>query len=53
VAVTNEGNSALQAVSADAPNDAWAVGVALYGNYVYTVIDHWNGSSWTELTALP
>ena len=49
----NTSGAGLYGVSADGTSDAWAVGQATYGELEYVVIDHWNGTSWTELTALP
>ncbi len=42
------GANALQAVSARAADDAWAVGTSSTVNGVtQTLIEHWNGSAWT------
>jgi len=39
-------------VSADAPNDAWAVGT-MSGNPLMTFATHWNGTKWTGLKHMP
>ncbi len=42
----------LTAVSADAANDAWAVGTILAsGGVTDTLILHWNGSSWSQVSS--
>jgi hypothetical protein len=45
----NNGASILEAVSALSPNDAWAVGSShnYLGGTSSTLIEHWNGTSWT------
>ena len=49
----NTGSAQLYGVAADSSTDAWAVGQAPFGELEYIVIDHWNGSTWTEQTTLP
>ena len=42
----------LTAVSADAANDAWAVGTILAsGGVTHTLILHWNGTSWSQVSS--
>jgi hypothetical protein len=48
----SDNNNELDSVSADAPNDAWAVGV----NFVQTspsLVEHWDGTSWSVVPADP
>lgn len=46
---------ALTSVSADGPNDVWAVGSGLYpfaggcGNGTNVIIEHWDGRSWSSV----
>jgi hypothetical protein len=40
----------LTAVSADAPNDAWAVGTAGAGDYQADEVLHWDGTAWSVAT---
>ena len=42
----------LLSVSADAPNDAWAVGT-MSGNPLMTFATHWDGTNWTGLKHMP
>lgn len=47
-------NAFLSGVSADSASDAWAVGsenAELNGVGAKPVIDHWNGTAWSQLTA--
>ena len=44
--------SALLAVSASSPTDAWAVGFSVLGRHDDgTVMEHWNGSAWSVNTS--
>lgn len=45
----------FNAVSVDSPTDAWAVGQyeVQDGAYEYPIVDHWDGSAWTEVTVQP
>ena len=45
--VTNE----LNAVSGTAPNDVWAVGASSSGGWSQPLILHWDGATWTLVTA--
>lgn len=47
--------SYLAGVSASSSNDAWAVGYALHtdGSNLQTLIEHWNGSSWSIISSPP
>jgi Carboxypeptidase regulatory-like domain len=54
----NELSYPLEDVSAASPNDVWAVGARVlespWGNPVWdTLAEHWDGASWTRVTALP
>src|SRR6266516_1015934 len=40
-------NNELNAVSADAGTDAWAVGFHIVGSAGRALAEHWNGTSWT------
>ena len=40
-------SNSLVSVSAVAANDVWAVGYSLIGFTHQTLIEHWDGSSWT------
>jgi len=41
--------SYLMGVSANSPNDIWAVGRYLSNSRYYTLIEHWNGTQWSVL----
>lgn len=43
----------LNGISASASNDVWAVGDSVDGatGYQYTLIQHWNGTSWSIVTS--
>lgn len=43
------GGATLEAVSADSPGDAWAVGTV--GDGGHTLILHWDGTSWARVPA--
>src|SRR5205814_4594725 len=47
----------LFAVSARAANDVWAVGEreidTATGAVLYPLVEHWTGSAWTAMTAVP
>jgi len=43
-------NAYLYAVSADSGTDAWAVGSIGPSSHFEPLIDHWNGTSWSEST---
>jgi hypothetical protein len=45
------GNNRLNAVTAQAANDVWAVGQAAEGGGTTTLTLHWNGSTWTEVAS--
>jgi hypothetical protein len=45
------GNNRLNAVTARAANDVWAVGQAAGGGGTTTLILHWDGSAWTEVAS--
>jgi hypothetical protein len=48
------GDYYLKGVKAFSPDNVWAVGYYLDTDYNYqTVIEHWDGSSWTPVTDLP
>lgn len=50
VAVPNPGGkngTTLTSVSADASDDAWAVGYFDNGDEVQQIVEHWDGSAWT------
>jgi len=45
-------NSGLSGVAARAPNDAWAVGATAQPGYIdQTLIEHWDGSSWSIVSS--
>ncbi len=49
-------NAFLTGVSADSASDAWAVGsqnAEPNGVGAKPVLDHWNGSAWSQVTAPP
>jgi hypothetical protein len=48
---TSYAGVALRGVAARAANDAWAVGESGTGIGTQTIIEHWNGSSWTGTMA--
>ena len=47
--------SYLAGVSASSSNDVWSVGDALHsdGSNLQTLIEHWNGSSWSIVSSTP
>ena len=45
-------NGALVGVSADAPNDVWAVGTYGTNTSFSALIEHWDGSSWSLVQGL-
>jgi hypothetical protein len=53
VASPNLGQSAdqntLESVTVPAADNAWAVGTFRTGDLLQTLIEHWNGTSWTNL----
>lgn len=48
--VANAQVTILTGVAAIASNDVWAVGYSLTQNIQQSVIEHWNGSSWSLVT---
>lgn len=51
VALPSFGTTAsLRSIAAVSPNDIWAVGMALEGNW-RTLILHWDGQSWARVTS--
>ncbi|MFI5275992.1 MAG: hypothetical protein ACHQ1E_01885 [Ktedonobacterales bacterium] len=55
VAVNASQQGTLSSISADGPNDVWAVGSGLYpfaggcGNGSNVIIEHWDGQSWSDV----
>ena len=44
------GNNDLSGVTVITPCNAWAVGTDINGGQAQTLIEHWNGASWTVAT---
>src|SRR5262249_9450587 len=53
VATANVGTGVarLYSVAAHATNDVWAVGYYTSGSTDRALVEHWNGSSWTQATS--
>jgi hypothetical protein len=46
------GNNDLSGVTVITPCNAWAVGTDINGGQAQTLIEHWNGASWTVVPSL-
>jgi hypothetical protein len=42
----------LRGVSADAPNDVWAVGITSNTGSSLTLVEHWDGANWSVIPAV-
>src|SRR3954465_15754351 len=40
-------SSQLNSISADGPNGLWAVGSSIVATSSFTLIEHWDGTSWS------
>jgi hypothetical protein len=44
-------NAILSAVTCNSASDCWAVGKYVLTNFFQTLVEHWDGSSWTVVTS--